>query len=98
MTARKERLEQVAKGGQPEPELIAGHPVGAHPRSLEIELHLLEVVFHLPAIALETLVKWRRLQSPGALQRVARKAFSGEVGHDECINGILLHAKILPSK
>ena len=57
--------------------------MGAHPRSLEIEWHLLEVIFHLPAIALEILVKWRRLQSPGALRWVARKAFSGEVGDDE---------------
>ena len=63
--------------------------MGAHPRGLEVEPLLLEVVFPLPATAVEILVKWRRLQSPGALRRVARKAFRGKVGHDEA-RGIAL--------
>src|SRR5213082_2820878 len=73
--------EQVAERGKPEPKLVTRQVVGAGPIRLEIQMHLFDHVFHLPAGTIEILVKSLRLKA--AMVLLLSKAFLRQIAHDE---------------
>lgn len=77
----------MGEGTEPEPLLVARHPVGAGAISEEIHLLFLDAVLHFATLAVEILVKGASLKTTGTLCQFILEFLHGKIGDDEA--GIL---------